>query len=380
MSDSRRGTPNAGPLPVGQVLVGDCLQLLQTLPEQSIDLVFADPPYNLQLRQELWRPNQTRVDAVDDAWDRFEGFGAYDAFSRAWLQACWRVLKPQGSLWVIGTYHNIFRLGTILQDLGYWILNDIVWIKTNPMPNFRGVRFTNAHETLIWAARSREAPYTFHHHAMKALNDELQMRSDWELPVCGGKERLRLEGKKAHPTQKPEALVYRVLMAASSPGDLVLDPFFGTGTTGLVAKRLRRQWVGIEQDAGYAEMARQRIAGEPEPAQELELFQPPPGRRSSERIPFGRLLESGLLRTGQLLYFQHDRNRIAAVTADGRLIVDGFSGSIHQVGRQLSGGAPCNGWDAWHYEDATGELRSIDYLREMLRARSTDDPSAGEVD
>ena len=380
MSDSRRGSPHAGPLPVGQVLEGDCLQVLRTLPERSIDLVFADPPYNLQLRQELWRPNQTRVDAVNDDWDQFEGFAEYDAFSRAWLQACHRVLKPQGSLWVIGSYHNIFRLGTILQDLGFWILNDIIWVKTNPMPNFRGVRFTNAHETLIWAAHSKQAAHTFHHHAMKALNEDLQMRSDWELPVCGGKERLRLEGKKAHSTQKPEGLLYRVLLASTNPGEVVLDPFFGTGTTGVVAKRLRREWIGIEQDAGYAQMARQRIAVEPEPSQELELFQPPPGRRSSERIPFGRLLECGLLRTGQLLYFQRDRKRVASVTADGRLIADGLSGSIHQVGRQLSGGAPCNGWDAWHYEDASGTLRSIDDLRERLRARSTEDPPSEEND
>ncbi len=283
---------------MGQVLEGDCLQVLRTLPERSIDLVFADPPYNLQLRQELWRPNQTRVDAVNDDWDQFEGFAEYDAFSRAWLQACHRVLKPQGSLWVIGSYHNIFRLGTILQDLGFWILNDIIWVKTNPMPNFRGVRFTNAHETLIWAAHSKEATYTFHHHSLKALNEDLQMRSDWELPICGGQERLRLEGKKAHSTQKPEGLLYRVLLASTNPGEVVLDPFFGTGTTGVVAKRLRREWIGIEQDAGYADLARQRIAREPEPAQDPTVFQPPASRRSAERIPFGRLLECGLLRPG----------------------------------------------------------------------------------
>lgn len=368
MSDSRRGTPNAGPLPVGQVLEGDCLQVLQTLPERSIDLVFADPPYNLQLRQELWRPNQTRVDAVDDDWDQFEGFAEYDAFSRAWLQACHRVLKPQGSLWVIGTYHNIFRLGTILQDLGFWILNDIIWVKTNPMPNFRGVRFTNAHETLIWAAHSKQATYTFHHHAMKALNEDLQMRSDWELPICGGQERLRLEGKKAHPTQKPEGLLYRVLLASTNPGEIVLDPFFGTGTTGAVAKRLRREWIGIEQDAGYAALARERIARESEPAQDPTVFQPPPSRRSAERIPFGRLLEAGVLQPGQRLYFQGREATAGTVTADGRLIADGATGSIHQVGRHLLGGAPCNGWDHWYYRDAAGELQPIDRLRESLRA------------
>jgi modification methylase len=360
-------------LPLGQVIDADCVQAMNALPERSVDLVFADPPYNLQLRRELWRPNQTRVDAVDEAWDQFEGFEAYDAFSRAWLQACRRVLKPHGSLWVIGTYHNIFRLGTTLQDLGYWILNDVVWIKTNPMPNFRGVRFTNAHETLIWAARSKDAAYTFHHHAMKALNDDLQMRSDWELPICGGAERLRSEGKKAHPTQKPEALLFRVLLASTNPGDVVLDPFFGTGTTGVVAKRLRREWIGIERDPGYAALARVRIEREPVPAGAPELFAPPPGGRAAKRIPFGRLLEAGLLRPGQSLYFQMDRTRAAVVTADGRLIAPGASGSIHQVGKQLLGGAPCNGWQHWYYQDPSGELRVIDRLRQDLRtADSTD--------
>lgn len=369
MTDPRRHAPNDSGLPLGQVLVGDCVELMQGLPEASVDLVFADPPYNLQLRQELWRPNQTRVDAVDDAWDQFEGFEAYDAFSRDWLQACRRLLKPQGSLWVIGTYHNIFRLGTIVQDLGYWILNDIVWIKTNPMPNFRGVRFTNAHETLIWAARSKDAAYTFHHHAMKALNDDLQMRSDWELPICGGKERLKVEGKKAHPTQKPEALLYRLMLASTAPGDIVLDPFFGTGTTGLIAKRLRRQWIGIEQDAGYAELARQRIAGEPQPAHDRAVFEPPQGRRSATRIPFGHLLEAGLLMPGQQLYFHGHRAQAARITSDGRLLMDGVTGSIHQIGRHLMGGAPCNGWSAWHYEDAKGSLRLIDELRQLLQRR-----------
>ncbi len=368
MTDPRHRLPITDSLPLSQVLVGDCLQLLQTLPEGSIDLVFADPPYNLQLRQELWRPNQTRVDAVTDAWDQFEGFEAYDAFSRAWLQACHRALKPQGCLWVIGTYHNIFRLGTILQDLGYWILNDIVWIKSNPMPNFRGVRFANAHETLIWAAHSKQAAYTFHHHAMKALNEDLQMRSDWELPICSGKERLRVEGKKAHSTQKPEALMYRVLLASTHPGDIVLDPFFGTGTTGVVAKRLRRRWIGIERDKAYAELARQRIGAEAEPSEDERVFQPPVNRRSARRLPFGRLLEVGLVRPGQSLFFRGDRGRPATVTADGRLVCDGFTGSIHQAGRYLSGGAPCNGWDAWHFEQAAGELRSIDHLRVQLRA------------
>ena len=361
-------------LPLGQVIEADCVQAMNALPERSVDLVFADPPYNLQLRRELWRPNQTRVDAVDEAWDRFEGFAEYDDFSRLWLQACRRVLKTDGSLWVIGTYHNIFRLGSILQDLGFWILNDIVWVKSNPMPNFRGVRFTNAHETLIWAAHSKKAAYTFHHHAMKALNEELQMRSDWELPICGGAERLRSEGKKAHPTQKPEALLFRVLLASTNPGDVVLDPFFGTGTTGVVAKRLRREWIGIERDPGYAALARARIEREPLPSGALELFEPPPGGRAAKRIPFGRLLEAGLLRPGQSLYFQRDRTRAAVVTADGRLIVPGASGSIHQIGRQLLGGAPCNGWQHWYYEVGRGDLVVIDCLRQdLLTADSLED-------
>ena len=374
MKDPSREDSGVRALPIGEVLVGDCVRLLATLPEHSVDLIFADPPYNLQLRQELWRPNQTRVDAVSDAWDQFEGFEAYDEFSRAWLLACRRVLKPQGSLWVIGTYHNIFRLGTILQDLGYWILNDIVWIKTNPMPNFRGVRFTNAHETMIWAARSKDAAYTFHHHAMKALNDDLQMRSDWELPICVGKERLRVEGKKAHPTQKPEALLYRVLLASTHPGQVVLDPFFGTGTTGVVARRLQRRWVGIEQDPSYAELARERISAEPEPPADPGIFEPPPSGRSQKRIPFGRLLEAGLLRPGQTLYFERDRRKTAQVKADGRLIAGGFTGSIHQAGSQLSGGAPCNGWTRWYFEDDRGELAPIDLLRQALRRDSGDRP------
>jgi site-specific DNA-methyltransferase (adenine-specific) len=247
-------------LPLDQVVQGNCIEILESLPENSIDLIFADPPYNLQLRQELLRPNRTRVDGVDDAWDHFESFAEYDAFTRAWLSACRRVLKPTGTIWVIGTYHNIYRVGTILQDLGFWMLNDVVWIKTNPMPNFRGVRFTNAHETLIWAQKQRHARYTFNHHAAKALNEEKQMRSDWLLPICSGKERLRVNGSKAHATQKPVALLYRILLSSSCPGDVVLDPFFGSGTTGVAARRLHRRWIGIERDPAYVELAHRRIA------------------------------------------------------------------------------------------------------------------------
>lgn len=332
-----------------------------------MDLVFADPPYNLQLAHDLYRPNMTRVDAVDDEWDRFESFQAYDAFSRAWLEACKPVLKPNGSLWVIGTYHNIYRLGTILQDLGYWILNDVVWIKTNPMPNFRGVRFTNAHEILIWAATSQSAKYTFNHHAMKGLNDGLQMRSDWRLPICSGKERIKIDGHKAHATQKPEALLYRVLLASSNPGDVVLDPFFGTGTTGAVAKRLHRHWIGIERDPTYAELARDRIAAiEPEALDE-SAFDVRDRRRLAPRVSLGTLLEAGLIQPGATLYFRRDGSRRARIKPDGRLLCDGFEGSIHQVGRHLMGGAPCNGWEHWFFTAVDGRLEPIDKLREHYR-------------
>jgi modification methylase len=350
------------------LLEGDCREVLAGLPEGCADLVFADPPYNLQLSSELWRPNMTRVDAVDDAWDQFPSLEAYDAFSRAWLAACRRVLSDRGTLWVIGTYHNIFRLGTILQDLGFWILNDVIWIKTNPMPNFHGVRFTNAHETLIWAAKSRGARYTFNHHAMKALNDDLQMRSDWFLPICSGPERVRVNGAKAHATQKPEALLYRILLASSNVGDVVLDPFFGMGTTGVVAKRLHRHWIGIEREARYARLARQRLERtQAEPFDE-RAFEVVDRRRRRPRLPFAALLESGLLRPGQRLFFRGRRGTSARVTPDGRLVAAGAEGSIHQVGSQLMGGSPCNGWECWFFEDEAGVLSSIDTLREKLRA------------
>jgi modification methylase len=367
--DNRRGRSG---VVVDEILQGDCVQVLAGLPEAWADLVFADPPYNLQLSQELWRPNQTRVEGVDEAWDRFAGFSDYDEFTRAWLTACRRALKPTGSLWVIGTYHNIYRVGAILQDLGFWILNDVIWIKTNPMPNFRGVRFANAHETLLWAVASRRARYTFQHRAMKALNDGLQMRSDWILPICSGSERLRLNGsgrsgEKAHATQKPEALLYRVLLASTRPGDVVLDPFFGTGTTGAVARRLGRHWVGIEREARYIRLARARIDGVAPAPQEGALLETPEPRRQP-RLPFGALLEAGLLRPGQRLFFRGDRRQAGVVRADGTLVCRGRTGSIHQMGSHLSGGAPCNGWTQWHYEAESGEMRPIDVLRQTLRA------------
>jgi len=354
-------------LPLDQVIEGDCLEVMESLPAESVDLIFADPPYNLQLAQELWRPNQTRVDAVDEDWDRFASFAEYDDFTRRWLTACRRLLKHSGTLWVIGTYHNIYRVGTILQDLGYWILNDLVWAKLNPMPNFRGVRFTNAHETLLWVQKERGAPYTFNYQAMKALNEGLQMRSDWSLPICSGKERLRVNGEKAHPTQKPEALLYRVLLASSESGDVVLDPFFGTGTTGAVARRLHRHFVGIERNPFYVQIARQRIAS----VLQVE-FDPPvfvtPSRRRQPRLPFGLVLENGLLDPGQTLYFGPASEVKARILMDGSLEYGDQRGSIHQIASLIRGG-PCNGWDAWFYQDReTGSRQSIDALRQRLRA------------
>ncbi len=356
-------------LPIDQVIMGDCIEEMSKLPPESVDLVFADPPYNLQLAQELWRPNLTKVDAVDDDWDKFEDYAAYDRFTVAWLTAARRLLKKNGTLWVIGSYHNIYRVGSILQDLGYWILNDIVWTKTNPMPNFRGVRFTNAHETLLWAQKERGASYTFNHHAMKALNEDLQMRSDWSLAICSGGERLKKDGKKLHPTQKPEGLLYRVLLSSSEVGDIVLDPFFGTGTTGAVARRLHRHFIGIERDPDYAAAARERISN----IHQVE-FNPPlfvtPDPRKETRIPFGSLLENGLLEAGQILFFGEKGNEVATVLADGSLEYHGQIGSIHQIARQIHQ-APANGWDTWFYEDSKTHIRRpIDDLRKELRNSS----------
>jgi modification methylase len=347
------------------VRVGDSIELLAQMPESSVDLIFADPPYNLQLKNELHRPDNSRVDAVDDDWDKFESFRHYDDFTRAWLAEARRVLREDGSLWVIGSYHNIFRVGAALQDLGFWILNDVIWCKSNPMPNFRGRRFTNAHETMIWAAKDKDARYTFNYEAMKALNDDLQMRSDWVMPICSGNERLKdSEGRKAHPTQKPEALLHRVILAASRPGDVVLDPFLGSGTTAAVAKRLGRHYIGFERDEGYADIARKRIA-KVQAARDLEVVDTPAKRRQ-QRIPFGWLVERGLLEPGTLLYSPDKRWR-AKVRADGTLITKDFKGSIHQAGAHVQGAAACNGWQFWCL-DVEGRLLPIDILREKLRA------------
>jgi modification methylase len=332
----------------------------------SVDLVFADPPYNLQLQGDLKRPDDSRVDAVDDDWDKFSSFAAYDDFTRAWLIACRRVMKPSATLWVIGSYHNIFRVGTILQDLGFWILNDVVWRKTNPMPNFRGRRFTNAHETMIWAARDAGAKgYTFNYEALKAGNEDIQVRSDWTLPLCTGEERLKGgNGKKLHPTQKPEALLARVILSASRPDDLVLDPFSGTGTTGAVAKRLGRRFIGIERDSGYAAAARQRIAAvEPLPEASLAPFMT---AREAPRVPFSALLERGLVSAGARLV-DTKRRHTALVRADGAIALGETVGSIHRIGALAQGLEACNGWTFWHIETAKG-LVSIDALRAEVRA------------
>ena len=357
--------PLMGDTSMNRIISGDCIETMQSLPEASVDMVFADPPYNLQLEGELHRPNNSRVDGVEEAWDRFDDFASYDRFSEAWLSAARRILKPEGTLWVIGSYHNIFRVGARLQDLGYWILNDVVWRKTNPMPNFRGRRFTNAHETMIWCARDREGRYRFNYEAMKSLNDDLQMRSDWLLPICSGGERLKDgAGKKAHPTQKPEALLHRVILASTQPGDLVLDPFFGTGTTGVVAKRLGRNYIGIERDPGYIAAAEKRLSATPANT-DAEIVATP-GKRDEPRIPFGWLVERGYLSPGTLLT-SVNRRWTAKVRADGTLIAADCRGSIHQVGAQVQGAPACNGWEFWYFE-VEGKLVPINLLRQKLRA------------
>jgi modification methylase len=351
---------------VDEIIVGDCIAALERLPPESVDVVFADPPYNLQLEGALSRPDQSVVDAVDDEWDKFASFGAYDAFTRKWLAAVRRVMKPNATLWVIGSYHNIFRVGATLQDLGYWILNDVVWRKANPMPNFRGRRFTNAHETLIWASKSQDAKaYTFHYEALKAGNDDSQMRSDWLFPLCTGDERLKGEdGRKAHPTQKPEALIARILMAASNPGDVVLDPFFGSGTTGAVAKRLGRRFIGIEREESYAAVARSRIALV-QPLEE-DACAAAPTKRAEPRIPFLTLVESGRIQAGEWLVSENGRHR-AMVRADGTLLLGPVIGSIHKIGALTQGLPACNGWTFWHVQRA-GEKVVIDTFRSEIRA------------
>ena len=349
-----------------RILIGDCVAEMAKMPAACVDLVFADPPYNLQLQGDLKRPDDSRVDAVDNDWDKFASFEAYDEFTRAWLVACRRLMKPHATLWVIGSYHNIFRVGTLIQDLGFWILNDIVWRKSNPMPNFRGRRFTNAHETLIWAARDAGMrDYTFNYEALKAGNEDIQMRSDWFIPLCTGDERLKgRDGKKLHPTQKPEALLARVLLAASRPDDMVLDPFCGTGTTGAVAHRLRRQFIGIEREADYAAAAKDRISAiEPLPEPSLAAFMT---AREAPRVPFAALIERGLVAPGVKLVDAKRRHR-ALVRADGAIALGEAVGSIHRIGALAQGLEACNGWTFWHVETPAG-LTLIDALRAQVRA------------
>jgi modification methylase len=352
-------------LKLDQVIEGDCVARMKALPEGCADLIFADPPYNLQLKGDLHRPDQSRVDAVDDHWDQFDSFADYDRFTRDWLSAGRHVLKDTGSIWVIGSYHNIFRVGSALQDLGFWILNDVIWRKTNPMPNFRGKRFTNAHETLIWATKNPKQQYTFNYEAMKALNDELQMRSDWTLPICAGAERRKTaDGQKAHSTQKPESLLHRVIVASTKPGDVILDPFFGSGTTGAVAKRLGRHFIGIEREKTYADVARERIA-EIVPA-DPESIETTRSKRAEPRIPFGWVVERGLLPPGTVLQGTR-KHHTAKVRADGTLVSADAKGSIHQVGAHVQGLDACNGWTFWQFE-FNGALVPIDVLRQRLRA------------
>ncbi|KRB01487.1 modification methylase [Devosia sp. Root685] len=356
----------ASRLPIDTILVGDCIDHMNALPAGSVDLIFADPPYNLQLEQGLTRPDQSKVDAVDDDWDKFDSFAHYDAFTRGWLKAARRLLKPDGAIWVIGSYHNIFRVGTALQDLDFWMLNDVIWRKANPMPNFRGTRFTNAHETLIWASKSQKSRVTFNYEAMKLANDDTQMRSDWLFPICTGSERLKNEDDdKVHPTQKPEALLFRILNATTKPGDIVLDPFFGTGTTGAVARKLGRHFIGIEREETYIAAARNRIASiRPAVFDALQSVTP---KRKETRIPFGSLVEQGLIEPGAQL-FDLTKRYSAMVRADGSLVSGPHQGSIHKVGALVQGSEACNGWTFWHH-DYLGVAEPIDVLRASVRQK-----------
>jgi modification methylase len=358
-------TKGAQALPLNTILDGDCIEAMNSLPEASVDLIFADPPYNLQLRGDLHRPDNSKVDAVDNDWDHFDSFAVYDKFTKEWLKAARRLLKPNGAIWVIGSYHNIFRVGAALQDAGFWILNDVVWRKSNPMPNFRGKRLTNAHETMIWAGKDENSKYTFNYEALKALNEGIQMRSDWVLPICNGHERLKnAEGDKAHPTQKPESLLHRVLVGSTNPGDVVLDPFFGTGTTGAVAKMLGRDFIGIEREEEYRKVAHKRIASVRK--FDTEALQTTTSKRAEPRVPFGQLVERGMLRPGENLYSMNNRHK-AKVRADGTLIGADVKGSIHQVGAALEGAPSCNGWTYWCYKKE-GKTVLIDVLRQQIRA------------
>ncbi len=348
-----------------KIIHGDSLTILKTFPSESVDLIFADPPYNLQLKNDLVRPDNSKVDAVNDDWDKFVSFNHYDNFTKKWLNECKRILKPNATIWVIGSYHNIYRIGSILQEAGFWILNDVIWRKSNPMPNFRGTRFTNAHETLIWASKYKESKYTFNYDAMKSLNGDKQMRSDWSIPICSGNERLRVDGVKVHSTQKPENLLSRVILSSTNIGDIVLDPFLGTGTTAAVAKKFKRKWIGVEKEIKYITEAEKRINEVREIFYEdLEITK---SKKTEPKIPFGTLLEEGIINPGKILFDGRQR-WFAKVRVDGSLISDQTKGSIHKVGAQVQGLAACNGWTFWH-TDINGTIVPIDTLRSLARRK-----------
>lgn len=353
---------------LNSIYQGDCVEVMRKLPQGSIDMIFADPPYNMQLRGDLHRPDNSKVDAVDDHWDQFSSYAEYDQFTREWLTEAKNLLSDDGSIWVIGSYHNIFRVGAIMQELGFWILNDVIWRKSNPMPNFRGRRFTNAHETMIWAAKSEKSKYHFNYDAMKTMNDDVQMRSDWTIPICNGSERLKTDdGEKGHTTQKPEALLYRVMMASSQTGDVILDPFFGSGTTGAVAKKLGRNFIGIEREDDYIKLATKRIKAI-EPLSEIDLKGMQP-KREEQRVPFGWLIERGLIKPGTTLTDSQKKIE-AKVAADGSVVtsdgVNQYRGSIHKVGAAIQSAPSCNGWTYWHYHDGKNSF-PIDRLRQRVR-------------
>lgn len=361
----RTNRAEAAPLPVDTILVGECVAEMNKLPEESVDLIFADPPYNLQLGQDLTRPDQSAVDAVTDDWDQFDSFAQYDKFTKDWLSAARRILKPNGAIWTIGSYHNIFRVGATMQDLGFWMLNDVVWRKANPMPNFRGTRFTNAHETLIWAGRDQKSRVTFNYEALKLANDDVQMRSDWLFPICSGSERLKNDdAKKVHPTQKPEALLQRILSATSKPGDVILDPFFGTGTTGAVARKMGRHFIGIERETPYINAALKRIAAIKPHSEDVLAFTLP--KRAAPRVAFGLLVEQGLIKAGETLTDAKSQHE-AMVRVDGSLASGKHQGSIHKVGALVQDAASCNGWTYWHVM-RNGKKLCIDELRSDVRA------------
>lgn len=364
--------PNASasilPYPLDSIVESDCISGMESLPDECVDLIFADPPYNLQLQNELWRPNLTLVDAVNDDWDQFVSFSEYDSFCEKWLTQCRRIMRKESTIWVIGSYHNIFRIGKIMMDLGFWILNDVVWHKTNPMPNFKGTRFQSATETLIWAKKSKEQKrYTFNYHAMKKLNDEKQMQNIWYIPLCTGEERIKINGKKAHSTQKPEELLYRVILSSSAPASLVFDPFMGSGTTAAVAKKLGRNFLGFELDHGYVDIARKRVASLPEALFSLELLQTP-SKRDQPRVSFASLVESGMLAIGTTLFSKNRKYR-GTVRADSLISTEAGMGSIHRTGALVQGAPACNGWDFWYYQDCNGDLISIDTLRQSYIER-----------